>query len=174
MVAAFPALGKPLDASEAQQLPAVAEVMGMLAGQDEPNTAGANTELARRISQVGEDAEYLVPGNDVVCLVSITVGQAAGGGCAQASSVEATGTTSLTVVPQGYEVTGILPRGTREVDIVDTGGHRNTVVANANRAFHFVSAVSLAYLVYELPGGGQHVGSLALPSPPDAPAPPGP
>jgi hypothetical protein len=171
MVAAFPALGKALDATEAQQLPAVAGVMGMLASQREPNTGGANSELARRISQVGEDAEYLVPGNEVLCVVSITVGQPTGGGCAQASSLEAVGTTSLTVVPQGYQVTGILPKGTGEVDIVDASGHRTTVVANANRAFHFLSAMPLARLVYELPGGGQHVGSLALPVPPDAPAP---
>ncbi|HWX95244.1 MAG TPA: hypothetical protein VNZ01_00210 [Solirubrobacteraceae bacterium] len=173
MVAAFPALGKPLDASEAQQLPAVAQVMNKLASEDEVNTAGANSALARRISHVGEDAEYLVPGNEVVCMVSIAVGQATGGGCARASSVETAGTTSLTVIPAGYQVTGILPTGTGEVNITDAGGHRTTVVANANRAFRFLSATPLAYLAYELPGGGQHVGSLALPPPPDAPSAPG-
>jgi hypothetical protein len=170
---AFPVLRKALDASEAQQLPAVARVMGTLASQDEPgSTGGANSGLARRISQVGEDAEYLVPGDEVLCMVSITVGQATGGGCAPVSSVESAGTTSLTVVPGGYEVSGILPSGTSNVRITDTSGQTTTVAVNANRAFHFFSAVPLARLVYDLPGGGQHVGSLALPPAPDVSPPP--
>jgi hypothetical protein len=119
IAAAFPALRKALDASEAQQLPAVAHVIGMLASQDQPHTGGANSELARRISQFGEDAEYLVPGNEVVCVVSIADGHPIGAGCAPASSVETEGTTSLTVVPGGYDVTGILPKGTADVRITD-------------------------------------------------------
>jgi len=174
IAAAFPALQKSLDASEAQQLPAVADVMSVLASRDEPgSTGGANSELARRISQVEEDAEYLVPGNEVLCMVSITAGHATGAGCAPASSIETTGTTSLTVVPGGYEVSGILPAGTSDVRITDAGGHATTVAANANRAFHFFSAAPLARLVYDLPGGAQHVGSLALPSAPGVPQPAG-
>ena len=174
IAAAFPALRKALDASEAQQLSAVAHVMSILASHDEAgSTGGANSELARRISQVGEDAEYLVPGNEVLCMVSITVGHATGGGCASASSVETTGTTSLTVVPGGYEVSGILPQSTSGVRITDTSGQGATVAANANHAFQFSSAVPLARLVYDLPGGGEHVGSLALPQPAGAPTPAG-
>jgi len=173
IAAAFPALRKALDASEAQQLPAVAQVMSILASHDEPgSTGGANSELARRISQAGEDAEYLVPGNEVLCMVSITVGHATGGGCAPASSVQTAGTTSLTVVPGGYEVSGILPSGTSNVKITDANGQTSTVAANANRAFQFFSAAPLARLAYELPGGGQHVGSLALPPAPGVPPPP--
>lgn len=173
IAAEFPALRKALDASEAQQLPAVAKIMSMLASQDEPaETGGANSELARRISQVGEDAEYLVPGNEVLCMVSITVGHATGGGCAPASSVERTGTTSLTVVPGGYEVSGILPAGTSDVNITDSSGHTTTVSANADHAFQFFSAAPLARCAYDLPGGGQHVGSLELPPAPDVPPPP--
>jgi hypothetical protein len=169
VAAAFPVLRKTLDASEARELPAVTRVMSMLASQDEPNTAGANSELARRISQVGEDAEYLVPGNETVCIVSITAGHPTGGGCARASSVETEGTTSLTVVPGGYTVTGILPEGTADVRITDAGGQTTTVTANAKRAFHFFSPAPLVRLAYRLPGGGQHVGSLALSPPPDPP-----
>jgi hypothetical protein len=169
VAAAFPVLRKTLDASEAQQLPAVTRVMSMLARQDEPNAGGASSELARRISQVAEDAEYLVPGNETVCIVSITAGHPTGGGCARASSVETEGTTSLTVVPGGYTVTGILPGGTADVRITDAGGQTVTVTANANRAFHFFSATPLVRLAYQLPGGGQHVGSLALSPPPDPP-----
>jgi hypothetical protein len=172
IAAAFPALRRSLDTSEAQQLPVVAHVMGMLASQDEPNTGGANSDLARRISQVGEDAEYLVPGNEVICIVSITLGRATGGGCAPASSVEAVGTTSLTVLPGGYDLTGILPRGTTDASITDALGQTTTVVANANRAFHFFSAAPLARLLYELPGGGRQISSLALPPPPDMSPPP--
>jgi hypothetical protein len=174
IAAAFPVLRKALDASEAQQLPAVAHVMSILGSQDEPGgTGGANSELARRVSQVGEDAEYLVPGNEVLCMVSITLGRPTGGGCAQASSLEANGTTSLTVVPGGYQVSGLLPNGTSNVRITDASGQTSTVKANANRAFHFFSATPLAQLVYDLPGGGQHVGSLALPPAPDVALPAG-
>jgi hypothetical protein len=172
IAAAFPALLRILDASEAQQLPAVAQVMSMLAGQDESNTGQANSGLARRIAQVGENAEYLVPGNEVLCVASITAGRATGGGCAPASSVEAVGTTSLTVLPGGYDVTGILPKGITDVRITNALGETTTVAANANRAFHFFSAVPLARLEYDLPGGGLHAGSLALPPPPRLPPPP--
>jgi len=174
IAAAFPVLRKALDASEARQLPAVAHVMSILASHDETGSTGqANSELARRISQVGEDAEYLVPGNEVLCMVSITAaGHATGGGCAPASLVETAGTTSLTVVPGGYEVTGILPGATGNVKITDASGQTTTVAANANRAFHFFSAAPLTQLVYDLPGGGQHVGSLMLP-PPGVSPPPG-
>lgn len=167
---AFPVLRKPQDASEAQQLPAVAFVMSMLASQTPNGTGQANSELARRVSQAGDDAEYLVPGNEVVCMVSITAGRATGGGCAPASSVETVGTTSLTVSPGGYELTGILPRGTSDARIVDATGHTTTVVANANRAFRFFTATPLARLEYQLPGGGEHVGSLAPPPSPRAPS----
>jgi hypothetical protein len=146
--------------------------MSILASQDESNTAQANSGLARRILQVGEDAEYLVPGNEVLCMVSITSGRATGGGCAPASSVETLGTTSLTVVPAGYDLTGVLPKGTTDVTISDATGRTSTVAANANHAFHFFSAAPLTQLVYRLPGGGRHVGSLALSSPPDLPSPP--
>jgi hypothetical protein len=173
IAAAFPALRQALDASEAQQLPAVTHVMEMLESQDTPKTGEANSELARRISQAGEDAEYLVPGNEVLCMVSIASGRATGGGCAPASSVETVGTTSVTVVPGGYAVTGILPMGTTDVTISDATGRTFTVVANANHAFHFFSAAPLSQLAYGLPVGGRHVGSLALPSPPDLPPPPG-
>jgi hypothetical protein len=172
IAAAFPALSRTLDASEAQQLPAVAHVMSMLAGQDELNTGQANSGLARRIGQVGADAEYLVPGNEVLCVVSIVAGRATGGGCAPAPSVEAVGTTSLTVLPGGYDVTGIVPKGTSDVRITSALGETTTVAANANRSFHFFSAVPLARLEYDLPGGGRHVGSLALPPPPHVPPPP--
>jgi len=173
IAAAFPALRKALDASEAQQLPEVAQVMSNLTSRDALASAGgANGALARRISQAGEDAEYLVPGNAVLCMVSITVGHATGGGCAPQSSVESTGSTSLTVVPGGYEVSGILPTSTSTVSITDSSGKTSTVAANANHAFHYFSAAPLARLAYDLPGGSQHVGSLALPPAPDLPPPP--
>jgi hypothetical protein len=171
--AEFPALRKAIDQSEAQQFPDVAKVMATLASRDEPaEIGGANSELARRISQDGENAEYVVPGNEVVCMVSITVGHATGGGCAQSSSVEKTGTTSLTVVPGGYEVSGILPTGTATVSITSASGQTTDVAANANHAFEFYSAAPLAKLSYVLPDGGEHEGSLALPAPPNAPSPP--
>ena len=114
-----------------------------------------------------------MPGNEVVCLVAISVGHATGGGCAPASSVETNGTTSLTVVPGGYEVSGILPTGTRDVTITTASGDSTVVNANANHAFEFYSAAPLAKLVYSLPGGGQHEGSLELPPPAHAPSPAG-
>jgi|HubBroStandDraft_6_1064221.scaffolds.fasta_scaffold403456_2 hypothetical protein len=173
IAAEFPALRKAIDSSEAEQLPAVAKVMGMLASRDEPSeTAGANSELARRVSQDGENAEYVVPGNEVVCMVAITVGHPTGGGCASASSVETTGTTSLTVVPGGYEVSGILPAGISDVRITNTSKQTAIVAANANHAFEFFSASPLEKLSYALPSGGEHEGSLELPAPPDAPPPP--
>jgi hypothetical protein len=165
IAAAFPSLRKALDASEARQLPEVARVMSVLESKAEVNTGGANSELARRISQLGEDAEYLVPGKEVLCVVSITVGHPTGGGCAPLASIDAVGTTSLTVVPGGYEVTGILPNDTADVRITDAGGMTTTVLPNGNRAFQFFSAAPLARLAYRLPGGGQHVGSLTLPPP---------
>jgi hypothetical protein len=169
----FPDLRKALDASEAQQLSAVTRVMSMLESTDEPNTGGANGALARRISQSEGDAEYLVPGSEVLCIVSITVGHPTGGGCAPLSSVDAFGTTSLTVVPGGYELTGILPKGTADVRITDEGGQTTTVMPNANRAFQFFSAAPLVRLAYRLPSGAERVGSLALPPPHQLP-PPGP
>lgn|ERR1700691_4619859 len=169
IAAEFPALGKAIAASEAQQLPAVAKVMGTIASEDEPAVVGgANSELARRVSQAGENAEYVVPGDEVVCMVAISVGHATGGGCAPVSSVEAKGTTSLTVVPGGYEVSGILPKGISNVSITSTSGNTTVVDANANHAFDFYSAAPLAKLVYSLSGGGQHEGSLELPAPPQA------
>jgi hypothetical protein len=171
IAAAFPALRKALDSSEAQQLPEVAQVMSILTSRGALASAGgANSALARRISRAGEDAEYLVPGNAVLCMVS--VGHATGGGCAPQSSVETAGSTSMTVVPGGYEVSGILPRSTSTVSITDASGQTSTVAANANHAFHYFSAAPLARLAYDLPSGGQHVGSLALPPPPDIPPPP--
>jgi hypothetical protein len=165
IAAAFPALRKTLDAGEAQQLPEVARVMSVLESKAEANTGGANSELARRISQLGEDAEYLVPGREVLCVVSITAGHPTGGGCALLASVDAFGTTSLTVVPGGYEVTGILPNGTADARITDAGGQTTTVMPNANRAFQFFGTGPLARLAYRLAGGAQHVGSLTLPPP---------
>ncbi|MGP8241782.1 MAG: hypothetical protein ACLQQB_08480, partial [Solirubrobacteraceae bacterium] len=154
--------------------PAVAKVMGTIASEDEAGAdGGANSELARRVSQNGENAEYVVPGNEVVCLVAISVGHATGGGCAPASSVESKGTTSLTVVPGGYEVSGILPTGTSEVSITTSSGNTTAVDANANHAFEFYSAAPLAKLVYALPDGGEHEGSLELPAPAHAPSPSG-
>ncbi len=174
IAAEFPALGKAIGAGEAQQLPAVAKVMGTIASEDEAGAdGGANSELARRVSQNGENAEYVVPGNEVVCLVAISVGHATGGGCAPASSVESKGTTSLTVVPGGYEVSGILPTGTSEVSITTSSGNTTAVDANANHAFEFYSAAPLAKLVYALPDGGEHEGSLELPAPAHAPSPSG-
>jgi hypothetical protein len=147
--------------------------MNVLASRDEPaEIAGANSELARRISQDGENAEYVVPGSEVVCMVAISVGHPTGGGCASASSVETTGTTSLTVVPGGYEVSGILPAGTRDVRITNTSQQTTVVAANENHAFEFFSAAPLAKLSYALPSGGVHEGSLELLPPPDAPPPP--
>jgi hypothetical protein len=174
IAAEFPALAKAIGAGEAQQLPAVARVMGTLASDGELAAGGeANSALARRVSQEGENAEYVVPGNEVVCLVAISVGHATGGGCAPASSVETKGTTSLTVVPGGYEVSGILPTGTSDVTITTTSGSATVVDANANHAFEFYSAVPLAKLVYSLPAGGEHEGSLELPPPAHAPSPAG-
>ncbi len=134
--------------------------------------AGANSQLARRISDTGEDSEYLVPGREVLCMVSITAGHPSGAGCAPETSIETTGTTSLTVVLGGYEVSGILPIGTGNVRITDASGHTTTVTTNANHAFQYFSPVPLSQLAYGLPGGGEHVGSLALPPPPSSPAPP--
>jgi hypothetical protein len=171
IAAEFPALTKAIGADEAQQLPAVARVMGTLAREgNAAGQGGANSALARRVSQDGENAEYVVPGNEVVCLVAISVGHATGGGCAPAPSVEAKGTTSLTVVPGGYEVSGILPTGTADVTITASNGSATVVDANANHAFEFYSAVPLAKLVYSLPGGGEHEGSLELPPPAHAPS----
>jgi hypothetical protein len=166
IAAEFPALTKAISASEAQQLPAVSSVIGTLASDGELAAAGGvNSTLARRVSQDGENAEYVVPGNEVVCLVTISVGRGTGGGCAPASSVEANGETSITVVPGGYEVSGILPTGTSDVTITNTSGGATVVGANANHAFECYSAAPLAKLVYSLPGGGQHEGSLELPAP---------
>ena len=163
----FPALDKAMLASEAQQLPMVAKVMGTLEGRDEPGElGGANSELARRVSEDGDNAEYVVPGDEVVCMVAISSGAAAGGGCAPASSVESTGSTSLTVVPGGYEVSGILPTGTDDVSITAADGQTTLVAANANHAFEFYSAAPLKRLTYALPNGAQHEGSLELPPPP--------
>jgi hypothetical protein len=164
--ALFPALRKPLDSTEARQLPAIAQVMSILASKPEPDTGGANSALARRISLAGEDAEYLVPGNEVLCMVSIMGEHVTGAGCAPASSVETVGTTSLTVLPAGYELTGILPEGTLDVTITDASGKTTTVSANANHAFRLFSTEPLARLEYDLPGGKRHVGSLALPPAP--------
>jgi hypothetical protein len=173
LAADFPALLKTVDTSEAPQLAGVAKVMGVLASRDEPAVIGeANPELARRISDDGEDAEYLVPGNEVLCMVVIAAGHGTGGGCAPVSSVEADGTTSLTVVPGGYEVSGILPIGTSSVSISTTTGQTTVVAANADHAFEFLSAVPLSKLVYSLPSGAQHTGSLDLPPPRDLPPPP--
>jgi hypothetical protein len=171
MVASFPALGRPLDLSEAQQLPAVAQVITVLASQREPNTGGANSALARRIWQAAEDAEYLVPGNGVLCMVSIVADRPSGGGCAPASSVEGAGTTSLTVLPAGYVVSAILPRGTNGAVVTDALGRTTTLSADPDRTVHLVSSVPLARLSYDVPGGGQHVGSLELPPSPHAPPP---
>jgi hypothetical protein len=174
IAAEFPALANAIGASEAQQLPTVARVMGTLASDGALAANGeANSGLARRVSRDGENAEYVVPGNEVVCVVAISVGHATGGGCAPASSVETNGTTSLTVVPGGYEVSGILPTGTRDVTITTASGDSTVVNANANHAFEFYSAAPLAKLVYSLPGGGQHEGSLELPPPAHAPSPAG-
>jgi hypothetical protein len=174
IAAEFPALANAVGPSEAQQLPTVARVMGTLASNGALAASGeANSGLARRVSQDGENAEYVVPGNEVVCLVAISVGHATGGGCAPASSVETKGTTSLTVVPGGYEVSGILPTGTSDVTITTASGDSTVVSANANHAFEFFSAAPLAKLVYSLPGGGQHEGSLELPPPIHAPSPAG-
>jgi len=174
IAAEFPALAKAVGAGEAQQLPAVARVMSALASEGEMAAhAGANSALARRVSQDGENAEYVVPGNEIVCLVAISVGQATGGGCAPASSVETNGTTSLTVVPGGFEVSGILPTGTSDVTITTTSGSATVVDANANHAFEFYSTAPLAKVVYSLPAGGEHEGSLELPPPAHAPSPTG-
>jgi hypothetical protein len=174
LAAEFPALSNAIGASEAQQLPTVARVMGTLASDGALAASGeANSGLARRVSKDGENAEYIVPGNEVVCLVAISVGHATGGGCAPASSVETKGTTSLTVVPGGYEVSGILPTGTSDVAITTASGTSTVVSANANHAFEFFSAAPLAKLVYSLPGGGQHEGSLELPPPIHTPSPAG-
>jgi hypothetical protein len=163
----FPALRKALLANEAQQLPMVAKVMGTLESHDEPaEIGGANSALARRISQDGDNSEYVVPGNEVVCMVAISSGAATGGGCAPASAVESTGTTSLTVVPGGYEVSGILPTGTSDVSITDVSGQTTAVTANSNHAFEFFSAAPLKRLTYALPNGTQHEGSLELPPAP--------
>ena len=174
IAAEFPALSKAISAGEAQQLSAVARVMGTITSQGElAEDGGANVALARRISRDGESAEYVVPGNEVVCLVAISAGHATGGGCAPASLVETKGTTGLTVVPGGYEVSGILPTGTSDVTITTSSGSTTVVDANANHAFEFYSAAPLANLVYSLPGGGQHEGSLELPAPAHAPSPAG-
>jgi hypothetical protein len=174
IAAEFPALAKSISADEAQQLPTVARVMGTLASEGElAEAGGANSALARRVSQDGDNAEYLVPGNEVVCLVAISVGHPTGGGCAPASSVETKGTTSLTVVPGGYEVSGILPTGTSDVTITTTSGTATVVDANANHAFEFYSAAPLSKLAYSLPAGGQHEGSLELPPLTNAPSPAG-
>jgi hypothetical protein len=105
-------------------------------------------------------------------MVSVTLGHATGGGCAPASSVETKGTTSLTVVPGGYEVSGILPSGASSVSITNANGQSETIQANEDHAFVYLSAVPLQRLVYALPGGGQHVGALALPPGPGAASPP--
>jgi hypothetical protein len=166
IAATYPALGRALDAGEAQELSAVAPVVARIAGRPESGLVAADTELARRISRIGEDSQYLVPGNEVLCVVSLSAGRATGGGCAPASSVAAVGTTSLTLVSGGYEVSGILPAGTAEVRITDASGNTSSVPANADHAFELFSAVPLLQLVYELPGGGRHVGTLSLPPPP--------
>jgi hypothetical protein len=106
----------------------------------------------------------------MLCTVSVDAGRPTGGGCAPASSVEAVGTTSVTVLPGGYEVSGILPIGTAEVRITDTTGRTSSVSASVNHAFEFFSAVPLARLVYELPDGDRHVGLLTLPPPVQLPS----
>ncbi|MGH2832728.1 MAG: hypothetical protein ACRDK2_08125, partial [Solirubrobacteraceae bacterium] len=169
----YPALSKPRDASEARQLPAVEAVMSRVAERGEQAAnSGANTEFARRISQNGESAEYLIPGNEVLCMVSITMNHTTGDGCAPSSSVESTGTTSLTVVPGGYELSGILPTGTTNISITNTSKQTTLVPANPNHAFEFFSATPLQKLSYALPTGGTHEGSLELPPPRNAPPPP--
>jgi hypothetical protein len=173
LAATYPALTRAANASESQQLPAVAKVIATLVSQDEgAGHSGANGQLARKIAQDGEDAEYLVPGNGELCMVSVTLEHATGGGCAPASSVETQGTTSLTVVPSGYEVSGILPTATSSVSITNASGQSETIQANEDHAFVYLSAVPLQKLVYALPGGGQHVGDLELPAPANAPSPP--
>jgi hypothetical protein len=172
MGAEFPALRNARDASEARELPAVEAAMSRISGTGELGaSSGANTELARRISQDGETAEWIVPGNEVLCMVSITMGHATGGGCAPSSSVENTGTTSLTVVAGGYELSGILPSGTNDISITNMGKQTTVVAANPNHAFEFFSATPLEKLSYALPGGGTHEGSLELPAAQDAPPP---
>jgi hypothetical protein len=173
IAAEFPALRKAIDQSESEQLPTVARVMGTIESRGEAAaSAGVNAELARRISEDGESAEYVVPGNEVVCMVAISAAHSAGGGCAPASSVEQDGSTSLTVVPGGYEVSGILPTGTSTVRITSASGQTTVVAADSNHAFEFFSAAPLAKLTYSLPEGGEHEGSLELPPPKDPPAPP--
>lgn len=166
IAAQFPALAEPLTANEEQQLPTISRVMDRLASLDEPNTLdGANAGLARRISQDQDSAEWIVPGDEVVCMVAITAGHSTGAGCAAAKSVESTGTTSLTVVPGGYRVSGILPTGIANAKITNSSGEVTIVTANANHAFQFFSAESLKSISYALPEGGQHEGSLELPPP---------
>jgi hypothetical protein len=169
LAATYPALRRAADADEAEQLGAVAAIVGSLVSQDEgAANSGANSQLARKVAQDGEDAEYLVPGNEVLCMVSVTLGRATGGGCAPASSVETKGTTSLTVVPGGYEVSGILPTATSSVTITNARGRSETIAANEDHAFVYLSAVAPQKLAYELPGGGEHVGDLALAAAPPA------
>jgi hypothetical protein len=138
----------------------------MIAARTQSNAGGANSALARRLWQAADREEYLVPGEQVLCLVSLAAEHPSAGGCAPAASLEAKGTTSLTVIPGGFELTGILPRGVHDVQITDASARSVSIAADADRAFLFLSAVPLARLEYDLPGGARCVASLALPAAP--------
>lgn len=167
MSADFPVLSKTPDSEEMRQLPMVAraiESLGKLPGG--LGGAGANPALARMYYRVGENAGYLVPGNaDVLCSVQIYEGKPIGAGCGTASTWLAKGSVSTTVVPGGYEVSGLLPRGTKQVSVTGADGHTSSVDADAYGGFDFVGAGAITRIAYKLPNGREEVDSSRFPPP---------
>ncbi|MGH2833425.1 MAG: hypothetical protein ACRDK2_11695 [Solirubrobacteraceae bacterium] len=164
--AAFPLLEKQADAEETQQLPLVANAI--LALERSPGGAGgANPTLARAYYQTGANAGYLVPGTgDNLCTVQIYNGQLSQAGCGSASAISTKGILSTTVVPGGYEVSGLLPRGTKAVNLTGADGHTTSVEVNADGGFDLVGTGTLTRIAYKLPSGGEEVDSTRFPPPP--------
>jgi hypothetical protein len=128
-------------------------------------TVEANPALARAYYRAGGNVGYLVPGdNGNVCTVEIVQGELSRVACGSSSGIATKGTTSTTVVRGGYEVSGLLPRGTRAVSITGADGHTSRVEVDAYGGFDFVGTGSLARVSYTLPDGREEIDSSQFPA----------
>ena len=165
--ASFPVLAKSRDTVESGQQGLVAKAVALLERQALAGKPGANAALARAYYESDGDAGYLVPaGAGTLCTVQIYQGELLGMGCGEEADLSRHGTVSVRVVQGGYDVSGLLPKGTGEASIT-LAGHATTVKADEYGGFDLATKVWPEKVAYRLPGGGESVQTM---SPPPAPA----
>lgn len=133
---------------------------------EDQNGHGANPGLARLVASTAHGSVLLVPGSGSLCIASTVAGGGTSASCLPNGEAETGGLGTISWLPGGVTLQGVLPRGSHSVTL-QVGGHAVPVPISADGGYSITVSRSPTQLSYL--DSNEILHHQRLPAPPSAP-----